>query len=99
MLNVGRCYRQVLPVALTPFFWSLKQSAINQYLRPIFPGEISGSVYQVFRSGHSAGGTKKLNVGQKSSTNVSLIQFVHIIAGVALRHAAIIQGDILGKRR
>ena len=54
VLDIRRSYRQILPVPLTPFFWSLKQPAIHQDLGSIFARQIIGSINQVLRSGHGA---------------------------------------------
>ena len=69
-VNLGRRYRRVLPVALAPFFVTLKQPTINKNLKAILSAAIYPRVDQVFRTCDRAGGAEKLNVGQESSPSM-----------------------------
>src|SRR5215470_540587 len=56
---------RVLPVAFAPFFLSLKESAIQQYLQTALARSIGQGVDQMLGTGNDTGRTKKLNVGQR----------------------------------
>src|SRR5215472_4471035 len=56
--------RGVAPVALTPFFRTLKESAIDQDLETDLAGVICG-VDEMFGTGNGASGSQELDVGQE----------------------------------
>jgi hypothetical protein len=63
-INLARRNRRVLPVALAPFLLSLKHSAIDQNLKPLFASRVGRSIDEMFRAGNGPGSAKKLDVGQ-----------------------------------
>jgi hypothetical protein len=54
---------EVLPVALSPLFLSLEETAVDEYLNSL-PGGLVASVDQVLRSGYDSSGAQKLDVAQ-----------------------------------
>ena len=66
-INFARRDRSVLPVALAPFFLSLKKAAVDQNLDSLLAARIVGGVDQVLRAGHGPGCAEKLDVGQEAS--------------------------------
>ena len=65
-VDLTRRNRHILPIAFTPFFLALKESAINQDLKAIFAARICAGVNQVLGAGHGPRRAKKLDVGQAS---------------------------------
>ena len=54
----------VLPVAVTPLFRTLKQTAVDQDLKSLRVARVGSGIDEMFRAGHSAGSAEKLDVGQ-----------------------------------
>jgi hypothetical protein len=67
-INFTRRNRSVLPVALAPFFLSLKKSAVDQNLESLLAARIISGVDQVLRASHGPGSAEKLDVGQTFSS-------------------------------
>src|SRR5579859_5781101 len=62
-VNIAGRNRSIFPVANSPFLCSLEQAAVDKHLEAWVVGSVVTGIDEMFRSGHSAGGAKKLKVG------------------------------------
>src|SRR5690349_22857146 len=62
-VNIAGRDGSVFPVANSPFLCSLEQAAVDEHLKAWVVGSVIAGIDEVFRSGHGAGGAKKLKVG------------------------------------
>jgi hypothetical protein len=65
-VNIAGRNRSVFPVAKPPFLCSLEQAAVDEYLKTWFAESVVAGVDEVLRSGHGAGGAKKLKVSHSA---------------------------------
>src|ERR1044071_4651974 len=62
-INIAGRNRSVFPVTNSPFLCSLEQAAVDKHLKTRVVGGVVAGIDEMFRSGHGAGGAKKLKVG------------------------------------
>src|SRR5579859_6380279 len=65
-VNLAGRNRSVFPVAKSPFLCSLEQAAVDEHLKTWVVGSVVASIDEMFRSGHGAGGAKKLKIGHSA---------------------------------
>src|ERR1043166_2068523 len=65
-VNIAGRNRSVFPVANSPFLCSLEQAAVDEHLKTLFVGSVVAGVDEMFRSGHGAGGAKKLKISHSA---------------------------------
>jgi hypothetical protein len=82
-VNLAGRNRSVFPVAKSPFFCSLEQAAVDEQLKTWLVRSIVAGIDEVFRSGHSAGGAKKLKIGHRAPWK-SFLTANHFTARAAL---------------